>query len=57
LRNLVYCGVWTETNSPKNEKQYLEIENKMLNYSNEIGIDMDILDLLFFAHSTGKVLK
>jgi N-glycosylase/DNA lyase len=57
LRNLTYCGVLTDATPPKNEKQYLEIEKKMLNFANEIEIDMDVLDLLFFAHSTGKVLK
>lgn len=57
LRNLVYCNVLQAPTPPKNEKQYLEIEQKMNTFANDIGIDMDVLDLLFFANSTGKVLK
>ena len=57
LRNLEFCGVCQNTVPPKNEKQYLEIEKLFYNYSLEIGIEMDFLDLLFFANSTGQVLK
>jgi N-glycosylase/DNA lyase len=57
LRMLVKCGVLINTVAPKNEKQYLEIEQKIIDFSNKINIDMDILDLLFFAYSSGEVLK
>ena len=57
LKNLHLCGVLENTAPPKNEKQYLEIEDKFLKYAIEIGIEMDFLDLLFFANSTGTVLK
>jgi len=57
LRNLEFCDVIQNPLPPKNEKQYLEIENLFYNFSLEIGINMDILDLLFFANSTGTVLK
>jgi len=57
LRMLVLCKVLNDATPPKNEKQYLEIEQKVFDFSNKINIDMDILDLLFFAHSNGEVLK
>ena len=57
LKNLYLCGVLEDISPPKNERQYLEIESKFLDYANEIGIEMDFLDLLFFANSTGMVLK
>ncbi|MPM54417.1 putative N-glycosylase/DNA lyase [bioreactor metagenome] len=57
LRALEFCGVIESINPPKNEKQYIAIEKKFYEYSLEIGIDMDVLDLLFFAHATGLVLK
>ncbi|MDR0927458.1 MAG: N-glycosylase/DNA lyase [Ignavibacteria bacterium] len=57
LRNLHNCGVIESVAPPKNDKQYLEIERKYYDYSVDIGIAMDVLDLLFFAHSTGEVLK
>ena len=57
LRMLVNCNVLLDATPPKNEKQYLEIEQKIIDFSNIINMDMDILDLLFFAHSNGEVLK
>lgn len=57
LRNLEFCNVVQNPIPPKNEKQYLEIEQQFYDYSLEIGVEMDILDLLFFANSTGIVLK
>jgi len=57
LRNLEFCNVIQNPIPPKNEKQYLEIEQQFYDYSLEIGVEMDILDLLFFANSTGIVLK
>jgi N-glycosylase/DNA lyase len=57
LRNLEFCGVLENTIAPKNEKTYMKIEELFYNYSIEIGIEMDVLDLLFFANSTGMVLK
>ena len=57
LRMLVKCDILIDFIPPKNEKQYLEIEQKIIDFSNKINIDMDILDLLFFAHSNGEVLK
>jgi N-glycosylase/DNA lyase len=57
LKNLHLCGVLEDISPPKNERQYLEIESKFLDYASEIGIEMDFLDLLFFANSTGMVLK
>ena len=57
LRNLEFCNVIQNPLPPKNEKQYLALENLFYNFSLDIGVDMDILDLLFFANSTGMVLK
>ena len=57
LRMLVLCGVLNDAIYPKNDKQYVEIEEKMIAFSDNINIDMDALDLLFFAHSNGEVLK
>jgi N-glycosylase/DNA lyase len=57
LRMLCHCGVITSDTPPKNDNQYKEIERKMQTYADSINIDMDELDLLFFAHSNGNVLK
>ena len=47
-----------ETNKrPANKKQYLEIEQKMKEFSNKIGINIDELDLLLWSHKSGEILK
>jgi N-glycosylase/DNA lyase len=57
LKSLVESGVIKENRPPKNKKEYLEIERKMKNFSKEIEIDMDELDLLLWSRKTGKILK
>ena len=57
IENLYNCGVIDTCITPKNERKYLEIEKNMRQFAKQINIDMDFLDLLFFAKSTGKVLK
>jgi N-glycosylase/DNA lyase len=57
LKMLYLCEVLNDTTPPKNDEQYLEIEQKIIDFSAKIDIDMDILDLLFFAHSNGEVMK
>jgi len=47
-----------ETNDkPKNPKHYLEIEQKFIDFSKKIGIDMDELDLLLWSRKNGRILK
>ncbi len=57
LTSLVEFGVIDENRPPKNRNEYLEIEEKMKNFSKEIGINMDELDLLLWSRKTGKILK
>src|SRR3972149_11587230 len=42
---------------PKNKKQYIEIENIIRSFSENVGIDMDEMDLLLWSRKTGKILK
>lgn len=42
---------------PKNNKEYLEIEGKFKDFSKDIGIDMDELDLLLWSRKNGRILK
>jgi N-glycosylase/DNA lyase len=57
LKNLLLCGVVDEIPRSLTRKRYLEIEKKMLDFSQEIGIPMEELDLLFWSRETGKVFK
>lgn len=57
LSAIVEFGVIKENRPPKNKKEYLEIERKMKRFAEDVGIDMDELDLLMWSRKTGKILK
>ncbi len=57
LRHLTYCGIFTEIPKIKSKKHYIELENEFISYSKSINIAIDELDLLFWASSTGEILK
>ena len=57
LRNLVRLGVIDDIPKTLTPKLYLEIENKMKNYCDFIGIPMDQLDLLLWYIEAGEIFK
>ena len=57
INSLHEFGVLNSNNKPKNAKDYLEIEQKFVNFSKDIGIDMDELDLLLWSRKNGRILK
>lgn len=57
LRHLTYCGIFTEIPKIKSKKHYIKLENEFISYSKSINIAIDELDLLFWASSTGEILK
>lgn len=57
LRLLVRCGVYDELPRITSRSMYLEIEASFSQYSADVGIDMDELDLLFWCAMTGHILK
>jgi len=42
---------------PKNPRNYLEIEQKFIDFSKQVGIGMDELDLLLWSRKNGRILK
>jgi len=42
---------------PKNEKRYLEAEKKVQSFSQDIGIDIQALDLVLWSYKTGEIFK
>jgi len=50
-------GVLKTNEKPKNNKEYLEIEQKFIDFSKEVGIDIDELDLLLWSRKNGRILK
>jgi len=57
LRNLVRFKVIPEIPRSISKGRYLEIENKMRNFSQKVGLPMQELDMLLWALETGEVFK
>lgn len=57
INSLHEFGVLPTNDKPKNPKNYLEIEQEFIDFSKNIGIDMDELDLLLWSRKNGRILK
>lgn len=57
LKHLVTCGVFSEIPNISTKSRYDEVSQKFLEYSKNVGIPMDELDLLFWAEEAGEILK
>jgi len=57
INSLHEFGVLKTNEKPKNNKEYLEIEQKFIDFSKQVGIDMDELDLLLWSRKNGRILK
>ena len=57
LRNLHKHGVLEKIPETINERKYLEIEEKMRNFANDLRIPLAELDILFWSKETGFIFK
>lgn len=57
LKNLMKYKVISEIPKTLSKKQYLSIEEKMREFSDQVGIPLAELDLLFWSEETGEVFK
>ncbi len=57
LRNLIRHGVVRRMPRTLTARRYLDIEARTEQFSNEIGIPMSALDLLFWSRETGEIFK
>ncbi|MBI2085288.1 MAG: N-glycosylase/DNA lyase [Candidatus Aenigmarchaeota archaeon] len=57
MRNLKWFNVIEEIPEQLNDRKYMEIENKMKKFSDEISIPMDELDLLLWSKEAGFIFK
>jgi len=57
LRSLYEIGVIDSPNPPGAKKKYLAVEDRMRKFAEDIKIDFDELDLLFWSNKTGVILK
>lgn len=57
LKNLACFGIIEKIPDSLTKKKYLEIEKKLKEFSEEIKIPMEELDLLFWSKETGMIFK
>lgn len=57
INSLHEFGVLKNNDKPRNYKEYLNIEQKFIDFSNEINIDINELDLLLWSRKNGRILK
>ena len=57
LKNLVKFKAISEIPKTISDKKYIEIENKMQDFSTKINIPLDHLDLLLWYSETGEIFK
>jgi len=57
LKNLRKNGVIKEIPTCLTGKRYMEIEEKMKNFSKKVGIPLGDMDLLFWSEETGEIFK
>ncbi|RLA75886.1 MAG: DNA lyase [Deltaproteobacteria bacterium] len=57
LKNLAELGVIERIPKSLTRKRYLNIEGKMVQFAQVVGIPMEHLDLLLWAKQTGEVFK
>ena len=57
VNSLYEMGLISTADPPGTGARYLEIEKKLRDFAEEIGINMDHLDLLLWSGKTGEILK
>ncbi|MBY6293981.1 N-glycosylase/DNA lyase [Nanohaloarchaea archaeon H01] len=57
LSQMQELGVIETVEQPSNKEEYLKIEEKLQNFSKEIGIEIKSLDLVLWSMKTGEVFK
>jgi N-glycosylase/DNA lyase len=57
LRSLAELGIIESPQPPTTRARYLETEQRLKSFAQELGIDFDELDLVLWSMKTGEVLK
>ena len=57
VRCLAELGVIDSPKPPASRSRYLDTETRMRQFSGEVGIDFDELDLVLWSMKTGEILK
>jgi thermostable 8-oxoguanine DNA glycosylase len=54
---LAEIGVLDSAKPPSTRRKYLEVEQQLVHFARDVGIDFDELDLVLWSMKTGEVLK
>ena len=57
MRCLAEIGVIDSARPPSTRRKYLEVEQQLVGFARDVGIDFDELDLVLWSMKTGEVLK
>jgi len=57
MKCLAEVGVVDSSKPPTNRKRYLEVEQQLLQFSKDIKVNCDELDLVLWSMKTGEILK
>ena len=57
MRCLAEVGVIDSAKPPQTRKKYLAVEQELIRFAKEIGVDFDELDLVLWSLKTGEILK
>jgi N-glycosylase/DNA lyase len=57
MKCLAEVGVLDSSKPPSNRKRYLEVEQQLLQFSKDIKVNCDELDLVLWSMKTGEILK
>ncbi len=57
LKNMKYYGLIPEIPKSITPRNYIDLENKMKNFSSQIGIPLEYLDFIFWYNETGTIFK
>lgn len=57
LRSLAELGYIADPTPPSTRAKYLDTENKLKRFAEEVGIDFDEMDLVLWSLKTGEILK
>lgn len=57
LNSMKELGVIEKIEQPSDREEYLEMERKIQEFSEDIGIDPEALDLVLWSRKTGEVFK
>lgn len=57
INSMFEFGVIEKPEKSKNRKEYMEMEEKLRDFSEKAGIGMDEMDLLLWSRKNGRILK